>query len=185
LGSLAREIDRPEARFLKWENLEDRGCLVRFGLTITDILHVQKRFLGFDAVAVNRLDLAAGLDNLKFLQSKSTFPWISANLIDITTKETLFQPYTIRTINNLRIGIIGLTAPGSNGTFPDNDRAEIIPWQQALPPCIKELSSKTDMIILLSNYDQKNNRQIAKIMNEINIIIQSGSGSSNREPLVG
>ncbi len=141
--------------------------------------------MGYDAVAVNRLDLAAGLDNLQQLKSKSTFAWLSANLIDNTTGKNLFPPYTIATINKLRIGIIGLTAPGLDDTFPAHDRATIIPWQQALPPLLKELSGQTDMIILLSNYDQQNNRQIARILSEINIIIQAGSRpSANREPVL-
>jgi hypothetical protein len=140
--------------------------------------------MGYDAVAVNRLDLAAGLDNLQYLKSKSTFAWLSANLIDKTTKKNLFPPYSIATINKLRIGIIGLTAPGPGDTFPDHDRATIIPWQQALPPLLKELSGQTDMIILLSNYDQQNNRQIARILSEINIIIQAGSSPANREPVL-
>lgn len=138
--------------------------------------------MAYDAVAVNRLDLTGGIDYLLSLRDISTFAWLSANLVDKITGKPFFSPYTITTVNKLRIGIIGLTATGRDGSIPDQDRAAIIPWQEALPPLLKDLANRTDMIILLSNYDQQNNSRIANIFNEINLIIQAGNNYRNQEP---
>jgi len=48
LSSLAHRLNRPSPDYLPWHELESRGRLRRYGLTLTDILHVQGQFNAFD-----------------------------------------------------------------------------------------------------------------------------------------
>ena len=48
LGSLARRMNRAQPDHLNWRELESEGRLVRYGLTLTDILHLEGTFLRFD-----------------------------------------------------------------------------------------------------------------------------------------
>jgi len=55
LSDLAQALGRPAPRFIAWQALESNGQLQRFGLTLTDILHVENRFRAFDRPAAQVL----------------------------------------------------------------------------------------------------------------------------------
>jgi len=62
LSELARRVNRPGTRFIKWRDLETEGSIQRYGLTLTDILHVQNSFAAFDRdAAACVLDCWAGI----------------------------------------------------------------------------------------------------------------------------
>ncbi len=48
LAELARRTNRAFACYIDWKTLETKGRLLRFGLTPTDVLHVEDRFRAFD-----------------------------------------------------------------------------------------------------------------------------------------
>ncbi|NOY79702.1 MAG: DUF1638 domain-containing protein [Kiritimatiellaeota bacterium] len=55
LDELARRLNRPGARHIRWQDLETQGLIRRYGLTLTDLLHVEGRFTAFDASISQRL----------------------------------------------------------------------------------------------------------------------------------
>ena len=62
LQELARQLLRPTPAHLGWSELEGRGRLVRFGLTLTDILHYTGEFTAYDRdAALFLVDLWANL----------------------------------------------------------------------------------------------------------------------------
>ena len=136
----------------------------------------------YDAVAVGRNDLGAGLSYLKEQAEGANFTWLSANLVDKTDKKTIFPPAIIRRLENLTVGIIGLTGHDGKVQFQDNEDAMIIPWQEVLPGYIADLSSRCDLIILLSNYNTIQNQLIAQSFEDIHLIIQSTPRSGNSAP---
>ncbi|MBT3379257.1 MAG: DUF1638 domain-containing protein [Lentisphaerae bacterium] len=48
LGQLARRLNRPNPAFVPWHDLETHGAIKRYGLTLTDVMHVEKRYTAFD-----------------------------------------------------------------------------------------------------------------------------------------
>ena len=52
LGALARRLNRAHPDHLHWRELESEGRLVRHGLTLTDLLHLQGVFSRFDVAPV-------------------------------------------------------------------------------------------------------------------------------------
>jgi hypothetical protein len=54
LGNLARRLNRAHPDHLNWRELESDGRLVRYGLTLTDILHHDGSFQRFDSAPVEQ-----------------------------------------------------------------------------------------------------------------------------------
>lgn len=55
LSTVAHRLNRPSPDYLPWHALESRGLLRRYGLTLTDILHVQGQFNAFDGLLSARV----------------------------------------------------------------------------------------------------------------------------------
>lgn len=68
--------------------------------------------LKFDALAVGNHEYNFGLDVLGKARREANFPWLSANTYKVGTKETFYQPYIVKTISGVRVGILGLTTAG-------------------------------------------------------------------------
>ena len=69
-------------------------------------------FMGYDAMAVGNHEYEFGLDVLNKARNDARFPWLSANTYKKGTVDSYFQPYLIKEVGGVRIGIIGLTTLG-------------------------------------------------------------------------
>nr|MBF0223189.1 hypothetical protein [Desulfobulbaceae bacterium] len=137
--------------------------------------------MGYHAVGVAAQDMALGLDFLKTITANSNFPWLSANLYNKLTSAPVFTPSTTVEIGALQIGLIGLTGQ-ADSFLKEQDDILVKPWQDVLPKIISDLSPKTDMLVLLSNLTNAENKEIAKL-HEIHIIIQAGVSTANMTPV--
>ncbi|MGH9880758.1 MAG: bifunctional metallophosphatase/5'-nucleotidase, partial [Pyrinomonadaceae bacterium] len=68
--------------------------------------------LRYDAMAVGNHEYNFGLKVLEKARSEAQFPWISANTYDTATGKTHYQPYIVKEIEGVRVGVLGLTTPG-------------------------------------------------------------------------
>jgi 2',3'-cyclic-nucleotide 2'-phosphodiesterase / 3'-nucleotidase len=68
--------------------------------------------LGYDAMAVGNHEYNFGLPVLRKARSEARFPWLSANTYKAGTGDTVYQPYIVKVLNGVRVGVIGLTTPG-------------------------------------------------------------------------
>lgn len=134
--------------------------------------------MGYDAVAVSANDLAAG--KMLFENSeKIKFPWISSNIFD-TNGKLRFQPFIIKNIGETRIGIIGLTGSGR----PEYDSIVINDWEKPLRLQLKDLISKTDMIVLLSTLSSAQNSVIVEAFPEVDLIFTANKNQGNLPPYI-
>lgn len=139
--------------------------------------------MSFAAVGVARQDLAAGLSFLLSIQSKSNFPWLSANLVSRAQGKPYFKPHALLTISGMNVAVIGLTdGQGADHFVTEQDNAVILPWEEVLPKEIEQLQGKSDMLILLSSLSVAENRKIAEKYPEVHLILQSGAASGNMSP---
>ncbi len=145
-------------------------------ITAAGIIDAYKK-MGYDAVAVGPLDLAAGAEFLK-QQDKPAFPWISANLLN-TDNHPVFPPFIIKQTGQSTTAIIGLTGAES---LPANLHTG--DWHTILPAQLQILAKKCDHIILLSNLPEKENYEIAQQYPEIRIIISADPQFSNLSPVI-
>lgn len=68
--------------------------------------------LKYDAMTVGNHEYNFGLKVLEKARQEAQFPWLSANTYETRTGKTHYQPYLIRDVAGVKIGILGLTTPG-------------------------------------------------------------------------
>jgi 2',3'-cyclic-nucleotide 2'-phosphodiesterase (5'-nucleotidase family) len=68
--------------------------------------------LRYDAMAVGNHEYNFGLQVLNKARGEAKFPWLSANTYKKGTDETAYDPYLVKEVNGVRVGLLGLTTPG-------------------------------------------------------------------------
>ncbi len=68
-------------------------------------------FMRYDAATVGNHDIEAGPAVYKRLKDEFDFPWLGANVVDVSTGEPYFTPYVIIERQRIRIAVLGLTTP--------------------------------------------------------------------------
>ncbi|MFN2386450.1 MAG: bifunctional UDP-sugar hydrolase/5'-nucleotidase [Thermoanaerobaculia bacterium] len=66
--------------------------------------------LRYDAMAIGNHEFDRGLARLETSRREAKFPWLSANTVREDGKPA-FDPYLVRTIEGVRVGILGLVTP--------------------------------------------------------------------------
>ena len=77
-----------------------------------DPMMVVMNAMGYDAMAVGNHEYEFGFDVLNKSRSEARFAWLSANTYKKGSDQTYFDPYTIKQVNGVRVGILGLTTLG-------------------------------------------------------------------------
>ena len=72
--------------------------------------------MGVAAINIGDLDLMQGMAFLREESSRG-LPLISANLVDPSSKASLFKPYIIKKTGTIRIAFFGLLSPNINPTI--------------------------------------------------------------------
>ena len=96
--------------------------------------------LKIDAVNVGAVDLGAGLQFLRDMQTSYSLPFISANLVSSADGKLLFPPYLVKTItlrsgDKYRLGIIGVTGALQGlqpDPMPELEASAALQWKTAL-----------------------------------------------------
>ncbi len=139
--------------------------------------------MGYDAVGISKMDLAAGADFLVELQKEADFAFLSANLVNKADNSLVFNSHIIKDLAGLRIAVVGLTGPIEE-KLPGTIQLKKIPWQDTLPRLIQKISTdKTvQVIILLSSEPPEVNRAVSQKFPGVNIIVQTSDHPRNMAP---
>src|SRR5262245_56505978 len=84
----------------------------RINNTPPDPMMLAMNELRYDAMPIGNHEYNFGLGVLNKARNEAKFPWLSANTYRIGTDETGFQPYLVKEIGGVRVGVLGLTTPG-------------------------------------------------------------------------
>lgn len=76
-----------------------------------DPMMLAMNHLRYDAMTVGNHEFNFGLDNMEKARADARFPWISANIVARDPKRKPFAPYALKTVDGVKIAIIGLTTP--------------------------------------------------------------------------
>lgn len=68
--------------------------------------------LHYDSMTVGNHEYNFGLKVLEKARSEAKFPWLSANTYNTGSSTTHYQPYIVKEVNGVRVGVLGLTTPG-------------------------------------------------------------------------
>jgi len=92
--------------------------------------------LGFDAMAVGNHEYNHGRTILEKARREASFPWLSANTYKAGTNETAYQPYIVKALNGVRVGVLGLTTPGIP-SFENPENYQGLEFRPAVPEARK------------------------------------------------
>lgn len=128
--------------------------------------------MGYDALNIGDTDMVLGIHYLRVLQERSKIPFLSANLMDKKTEKPLFQPYLIKMVDGMRIGIIGLLTPEVMPHVHKEMEGYFIedPIKVATETVNRSLSD-CDQIIALAHLNPSEIESLAKKVPQVSIII--------------
>jgi len=136
--------------------------------------------MGYHAIAIGKEEFTFGTEFIKKQIKTLKIPFLSANTYMGETRGPLGIPYLIKEVGNVKVGILGLTAPISKK--PKQIQAQLKtkdsevevqdPFASAKEylPIIKD---KADLIIVLSDLSQRENRILVSEFTDIDVILAS------------
>lgn len=120
---------------------------------------------------------------LRFLKI-SRYPMLSANIVDARNK-LLTEPYLIKTINGVRIAIIGAVmsdlvfrflTPKSAGPY------HVLPVVETVARYAKEVRDRSDLIVVLAHIEAEDGVEILKNVHEVSVVIEGHDHRGMEKP---
>lgn len=129
-------------------------------------------YAGYEALTIGNNETFNGIETLEHMASNSSFPFISNNLLKKDkTKVNGVKPSTILNKNGLRILLTG-SSPDLD-VFNDGLGIHILAYKEAIAEEIKRNEGCYDICILLSHVGTEADREIAKEIPGIDIILSA------------
>lgn len=139
----------------------------------------------YDASAVGNHEFDFGLDVIKARAEEADFPYLSANTRwrsnGLTPTELGILPYTVTTVNDIRVGIVGLTTLDTpTATNPDNVRElNFLGYERALRETLPALEAEdTDINLVIAHVCQDPLEQLIYRTQDLDIAL-FGAGHCN------
>jgi len=142
--------------------------------------------MGYDAMTLGNHDFNFGQERIKELEEMANFPLLAANL-----DPQLVEPYTIKEIAGIKVGIFGLATPETTyKTHPKN--VEGLTFRDpstVAAEMVEELSEQTDMIIALAHLgisegSEYTSRAVAENVSGIDVIVDGHSHHALEEGMM-
>lgn len=148
------------------------------------LLIESSQMMGYDALGIGDDDLSLGKEFLMEISKTAKFPFLSSNLMDEKSKKLLFPPHVIKKVDGLRIGIFSLLSPDSfvGQGDPRKKGLTFRPPVETAQSMVKELQSKTDLIILLSHLGYPKDMELAQTVPGIHLIVGGHTGINLPHP---
>jgi len=144
-------------------------------------------YIGYDAMTLGNHEFDKPLTNLENQRKMARFPFLSAN-VHYADGTPIAEPYIIKTLGNIRVGIFGLTtnetptitSPSITGDLIFEDEVE------AAKRIVAELKPKVDIIIAVGHlglYDDATigSRRVASMVDGIDLFIDGHSHTQLEE----
>jgi 5'-nucleotidase len=117
---------------------------------------------------------------MKNLISLFQYPILCANAVENSTGRLLTQPSQIRKVGSLTIGIFGLVTAETSDYPAAREGITIAGEIGTARRMTRELRKEADIVIALSHCGEKFDRQLAKAVPDIDVIV--GGHSHSRIP---
>ncbi|MCD6100983.1 MAG: bifunctional metallophosphatase/5'-nucleotidase [Candidatus Marinimicrobia bacterium] len=136
-----------------------------------------------DALCLGNHEFDYGVNSLLYNLSLARFDIVTTNIL-LNGDRKFGLPYKILEHNGVKIAIMGIIYEGLEGsTMPENVQGvKILNPVDTVNSLAETLSSKVDIIILLSHCGLNSDRRMAEKLHEVDIIIGGHSHDVLREP---
>ncbi|MBW1965188.1 MAG: hypothetical protein JRI40_08270 [Deltaproteobacteria bacterium] len=138
------------------------------------------RDMCYTALCVGKRDLAGSTMFLLEETKKRGLRPLSSNLR--YKGKAVFEPYGIFDVNGTKVGVLAVTSPELNQRIK-TDGIEVLDPSARLKSLVPELKNRVDVIILLSNLSELEDRNLSSTVDGLDIIIESGPGKQRYQPL--
>lgn len=133
--------------------------------------------MGYDALGLGMVDInLLTLGELQQRIEEAQFPVLSANATAKSSGALLAEPYVILSVADHRVAILGLTDAGESDEVRVGD--PLAAAQQHVPQLVRQ----ADVVILLSHAGLAVDREIARLVPGIDLIV-SGGPETSQDPL--
>jgi 2',3'-cyclic-nucleotide 2'-phosphodiesterase (5'-nucleotidase family) len=108
--------------------------------------------LHYDAMAVGNHEFNFGEEAMWKAKQESQFPWLAANIKETYTKGVpYFQPYIIKNVKGVRVGIVGFVTPGiPRWEIPDHYKGyQFEPIVAAAKRVIPDVRRQVDLVVVI------------------------------------
>lgn len=140
-----------------------------------------------DAVTLGNHEFDYGIDSLRANISRASYSIVCANVLDDSASATLVPAYTVLSVGEAKLGIVGLTAPDLGLlTIKNNLRGlSLRSVDHTLDDAVHELKLKhqPDIIILLSHMGFESDTALAARRDDIDIIVGGHSHTTLFSPV--
>jgi 2',3'-cyclic-nucleotide 2'-phosphodiesterase (5'-nucleotidase family) len=140
--------------------------------------------MGVAAINVGALDLLQGLAFLRKEASRG-LPLVSANLVNPSTKTSIFKPYIIKNVGAIRVAFFGLLSP-SIGTDIYKEAGKRFLVKEPVETAREitgMLRGKADVIIFLSDLPSDTQQEVIKAAPGIHFVLGGRDGRHIQSPL--
>jgi 2',3'-cyclic-nucleotide 2'-phosphodiesterase (5'-nucleotidase family) len=143
------------------------------GEAVTNAMNLMR----YDALAVGNHEFDWGQDVLAQRAKDATFPFLAANVIETSTGASppYLTPFTVKDLGIARVGIIGLTNPGS-ATIVKATSVAGLQFQAAadsVRPLIAEVRKQADIVVVAAHIGLIDAVQLARDVPGIDVIVAS------------
>jgi 5'-nucleotidase/UDP-sugar diphosphatase len=129
----------------------------------------------YDALAVGNHEFDWGQAVLAERAKDAAFPFLAANVIETRTgaSPSYLRPFVVRDLGVTRVGIIGLTNPGSATIVKATSVAGLrfLAAADAVRPLIGELQKQADIVVVVAHIGAADATQLARDVPGIDVIV--------------
>ena len=115
-------IEGAAPEYLQSRRAKFEALLAKEGASDADPMMRAMSLMGYDAMAVGNHEFNFGMGVLRKAQKDASFPWLSANTLNVKDGSPAFGEYVVKTVGSVRIGILGLTTPNIPNWEPEPNR---------------------------------------------------------------
>ncbi|MFH1681905.1 MAG: bifunctional UDP-sugar hydrolase/5'-nucleotidase [Candidatus Eisenbacteria bacterium] len=129
--------------------------------------------VGLDAQVLGNHEFDQTLENLDALISLAEYPVLAANLRRSDGSLYTGKAYETFTVGDVRVGVIGITIDGLSSLMSADKRAhlEIDTGIETLVDLVDEVDGKSDLVVVLSHEGIDMDREIARVVDGIDVIV--------------
>ena len=151
------------------------------GKTLIDVMN----HLGYDAAEIGNHEFDWGQDALGEMVDRAKFPVLGSNILKDGKLLDGVKPYTIKEVNGMKVGILGLLTPGTPGsTDPKNvkglDFEDAAKTAKKYLPEIRE--NGAEFLVVLSHMGDRFDEKLARNVDGIDVIVGGHSHTNLYEP---
>ncbi len=142
--------------------------------------------MGYDAFTPGEIDLSWGIDALKKLHKQTKFKFLLANLFERRTQKPVFQPYLIKEMGGIKIGLLGLISNRFSIDEPPEDKEKYLIGDpiEAATKIVAELKERRCLILIaLAHMEESEQRKLAQAFPKIHLIVSGHVRNIRPEPL--